>query len=444
MSYEDSIQYLYSLRRFGIKLGLSNIEKLLSILGSPQNYLKSIHVAGTNGKGTTAAFIASILEAAGYRVGLYTSPHLLDFTERIRVRGQRISEGEVIELTREIRDIVESRKEPNFASLKTITFFEFTTAMALDYFCRRGVDFAVLEVGMGGRFDATNVVRPLISVITQIDYDHTAYLGTTLEEIAGEKAGIIKEGVPVFSNCDNKRALGVIKRTCNVKGAKLFLAGRDFRCSGINCDVHGSVFDLTTSDAKYSRIAIRLLGKHQVSNAALAAAACLKLGDFGFSISETALRRGLFNSWLRGRLELLPGSPTILLDGAHNCNAIEALRDSLRLIFKGKKVVFVLGMMKDKDIASIIEVLSKCADLFIVTKPAMNRSADPALIKKELLKKGKRALVFRRVMRAVEAAKSIAGPDDLICVTGSFYTVSETIEYLERIDLKKGGIKIVV
>ncbi|MBA3061021.1 MAG: bifunctional folylpolyglutamate synthase/dihydrofolate synthase, partial [Nitrospirae bacterium] len=262
MGYTAAVNYLYGLQKHGIKLGLDNTAKLLFLSGNPQKHFSSIHIAGTNGKGSTSAMIASILQAAGFRTGLFTSPHLVSFTERIRVNNEEIREDEVVELTEEIRSTIEgSELNP--------TFFEFVTAMGFLYFKRKNIDWAVVETGMGGRLDATNVLLPEASVITSINYDHSEFLGNTLSAIAEEKAGIIKDGVPVITSAQEPSVMDVIKKKTEEKNASLFIYGRDFSAAIKTEDTSGSVFNYS-GDSNFEDLVISLPGRHQVLNAALA------------------------------------------------------------------------------------------------------------------------------------------------------------------------------
>ena len=266
MSYSGTINYLYNLQKHGIKFGLENISRLMSSLGNPHESFLSVHVAGTNGKGSVSAIIASVLRTAGLKVGLFTSPHIVSFTERIRINDEEITENDVIGLTEEIRGVVERRGD--FSP----TFFEVVTAMALLYFKRKKVDIAVIEVGMGGRLDATNIITPEVSVITNISYDHREFLGSTLKEIAHEKAGIIKDGVPVVVSYQEPEAMEVIERKAIEKGARLYVYGRDFSSALRREDLSGICFDYWSGDSQFAipDLVLPLIGEHQMQNASVA------------------------------------------------------------------------------------------------------------------------------------------------------------------------------
>src|SRR5512143_3207423 len=317
LSYQGTIDYLYALQKHGVKLGLANTVTLMARLGNPHRAFRSIHVAGTNGKGSTSAFLASVLQAAGCRTGLYTSPHLVSFTERIRVDGAPIPEARVVELAERVREAYSRSAGTGRDGAMSPTFFEVTTAVAFCYFAEEGVDIAVVEVGMGGRLDSTNVVTPLVSVITNIDIEHTEYLGGTLEQIAGEKAGIIKPGVPVVTGAMQPEAKGVIEREAAAKGSPVYLLAREFRAVNVVAG-REQVFDYRGLDAAYRGLHVRMLGRHQVDNASLALAAVECLRDAGVAVDETAVRRGLERALWEGRLERVAQGPDIYLDGAHN------------------------------------------------------------------------------------------------------------------------------
>ncbi|MEW6214234.1 MAG: folylpolyglutamate synthase/dihydrofolate synthase family protein [Nitrospirota bacterium] len=423
MSYSEAINYLYNLQKYGIKLGLDNIIRLMSVLENPHESFPSVHVAGTNGKGSTSAIIASVLKAAGLRVGLFTSPHLVSFTERIRVNGEEITEEEVISLTEEIREKISNfefqySNPPSPPLAKGSkggfkpTFFEFVTAMAFLYFQRRKIDIAVIEVGMGGRLDATNIIVPEVSVITDISYDHREFLGDTLIEIANEKACIIKDGIPVVISSQFPEVLEVIEAKAEEKNTKVYLYGRDFSSvlkkediSGIYFDYWGgdlfTIHDLPRSCAQGRGLHLPLIGAHQMQNASVAIKAIelinerrqippcpplLKGGMGGLKTLHSSLfflhsiREGLKNVKWPGRLEIINEEPPILIDGAHNPAAAVALSNALVKNFLGryKSIILVLGIMGDKDIKGIMKPLLPLASEIILTSPGYERAASPA------------------------------------------------------------------
>ncbi|KAF0120892.1 MAG: dihydrofolate synthase / folylpolyglutamate synthase [bacterium] len=416
-TYNKSVEYLYSLQASGIKLGLTNISRLLDLLDNPQKGLKSIHVGGTNGKGSAAAMVSSILDKAGFKVGLYTSPHLVNFTERIRINNHEISESRVAELT----DFIYQKIEGTDLA-RDITFFEFTTAIAMLYFLEQGIDFAVLEVGMGGRFDSTNVVDPLVSIITNVSMDHQYYLGKTIHEIAFEKAGIIKKGGIVITAITQPSVLSSIHERCLQDGAALYRVGRDIkgrRMTDGRVDYYGM-------KNKYSDLRLNLLGRHQVTNAVIALGAIEVLKEKGYEIKQEAIYEGLESTYWPGRLEVVRKDPLVVLDCAHNPAGIKTLRDAISNgTFSFNRLFLVLGIMMDKDFRSIISKLAPLADKIVLTEPKMDRSASPQVLYEEIKKHHKEAEIVGDVKEAVSLAISLAQREDMVCVTGSIFTVGE-------------------
>jgi dihydrofolate synthase/folylpolyglutamate synthase len=305
-AYQETIDYLFGLQKHGIKLGLSNSIRLLEQMGAPQLAFRSVHIAGTNGKGSTAAFITTMLQAAGFRVGLYTSPHLVNFTERMRIDGVQITEAKVVELAQRVRELA-SRPVPGAAPTAP-TFFEVTTAMAFAWFAEEQVDLAVIEVGMGGRLDATNVITPLLSIITNIDLEHTEFLGTTLELIAAEKAGIIKQGVPVVTGVVQPEVVTVLEHEAAAKQAPLYRLEKDFAPENVMAG-RMQLFDYRGRRNTRRALAIGMIGRYQVDNACLAVAAMEVLQEAGVVVDDAALRRGLAETRWEGRLERVAERP---------------------------------------------------------------------------------------------------------------------------------------
>lgn len=447
MTYVETIDYLYSLERFGIRLGLENISRILNLLDNPHRKSKTIHVAGTNGKGSTAAMSASILQHAGYKTGLYTSPHLQDFRERIMINGEMIPKKEVVELTEKIRKSVSGQEKDKLAACNLQpTFFEFTTAMAFLYFAEEMVDFAVVEVGMGGRLDATNVLNPLISIITEIDIEHTEYLGGDIRTITMEKGGIIKEkGTVILSSC-KKEAIEEIEAICKEKQARLYRIEKEFGARRLELGARSSKFEFRNQNSEIRNLEIPLLGKHQIINASTAVMAALILPPLvpplqpggtgrGVKIGEQAIRNGLKNVRWNGRFEIVSEEPLIILDGAHNPAAAKALSEELRRIkrqgARGKgqdensRLIIIIGILKDKDFKGIISFLAPIADYAIIVKPKSDRSRETEDLKNEFLKYIRDVEAIEDIPNAISKAKHIAGKDDIICITGSFFTIGE-------------------
>jgi len=441
--YQSSLAYLFGLQRFGIKLGLANITALLRHLGNPHAGLRAVHIAGSNGKGSTAAFLTSILRQAGYRVGLYTSPHLIDFAERIQVNGVPISKDRVVRLTDRIREVVgdmdksgELWPDSSISSLPsdfdpkkaTLTFFEFTTAMAFVHFREERVDLAVLETGMGGRLDATNVIDPLLALISPISLEHQQYLGKTLLQVAGEKAGIIKPGRPLFTTARQPRVVALLQEKCREVQAPFYAHGRDFR----GRKTAPRLMDFRGRHHRWKGFRLGLAGSHQVLNASLSLAAAEMLLEMGFLLKEEHLRNGLAETKWPGRLERVGGSPPILLDGAHNPGGTRVLKQALEEEFPRRRLILVLGIMADKEIPKMMPNLVPLADLLILTRPHMERAASLELLRKHVSPWEKPTLEIADVGGAVEKAMGEAGREDLVVVTGSLYTVGEARAYLIR------------
>ncbi len=440
-AYRETIEYLFALQKHGIKLALANSERLMELMGRPEGRFKSVHVAGTNGKGSTSAFIASVLRAAGYRVGLYTSPHLVDFTERIRINGEPISEAKVVELARRVREGYERGAQSIRSSLNP-TFFEVTTAVAFSYFAEEGVDLAVIEAGMGGRLDSTNVVTPLVSVITNIDLEHMEFLGNTIERIAAEKAGIIKPGIPVVTGATQPEAVAVIERVAADKGAHVLLRNRDFRAERL---VSGreQVFNYQGTNTAYKQLRLALPGGYQVENAALAVAAIERVRAAGVDVDEAALRSGLAQTRWEGRLERVAQNPDVYLDGAHNPASAKMLAGAVREMRpEYERVVLVLGILGDKDYRGIIAELVPLADHVIVTKPEYARAMDLSLLAAEARLLHGSVEPAATVALAIARARELASVGDLVLITGSLYIVGDArAELVGRQSKALSGLK---
>ncbi len=428
--YEDTVTYLYSLQKHGIKLGLSNTKELMRILGEPQNRFHCIQIAGTNGKGSTASMIASILKESGFKTGLFTSPHLISFTERIRVNNDQISESDVIDLASRIRNLIaDTELNP--------TFFEFVTAMAFHHFARTSVDWAVIETGMGGRLDATNVVHPEITIITNISLDHCEFLGSTIAEIASEKAGIIKQGVPLITASDNPDVIEQLSGIAEKLHADIHVYGNGFNGHLKEMDSRHITFNYE-GDRRHDNLSVPLSGKYQLVNACLAVKACELLNSQGVSIPDSSIRQGLESITIEGRLELVSHSPLIILDGAHNPDASGALAESVKELFPEKNIILIAGVMNDKNINDIMAPLMEIAESVILTRARYERAASPEKMLDIIrsLKKGERQHIpasitaTASVSEALDLARSQYTENSIILVTGSFYTTGEAKEVL--------------
>ena len=446
MNYQETWTFLDNLQFFKIKLGLESMRMFLKELDSPEQDLLFVHVAGTNGKGSVAATLLALLAEAGYRVGLYTSPHLSSVRERFRINDEYISEEEFAEAGTQIHNILGDRQ---------ITYFEFTTALALLWFDKRKVDLVIFEVGLGGRLDATNVVTPLVGVITNVSMDHEMYLGNTLAEIAGEKAGIIKQGVPVVSGVgtgetDEERVvLAVVERFCKEKNAPLFLHGRDFFMEQVE-DGSWDYWAMKRKGCCQLREKIRglsssLKGKYQMINTGLALATLEILDQFGFSVNESQIHSGLQKVFWPGRLESFclsrdegrlvecsaANSLRYLLDGAHNPAGVATLTEALRNDYEYDRLILVWAAMSDKDFLTPLAQICSLAQVILFTRLEYERSAQPQQFRNALpVEMQDRALCENSMKAALAKAAEIAGKNDLICIAGSLYLVGEARKIL--------------
>jgi len=404
-------EYLSRLQSKGINFDLGPITRLLQHLGNPQLRYKTILIGGSNGKGSVAAIISSILHAAGVNVGLYTSPHLIDFKERIRVNNQIIKEEELLALIDHVRGM----------SKEDVTYFEFATALAFFYFYKRHVDIAVLEVGMGGRLDATNVVYPEVSIITNICIEHQKYLGRDLSAIAREKGGIIKEGGVCLTSARQNKVLDVLEDISRRKRSRLYKAKRDFR---IKMSKDGS-FSYYGILKKYRNLTVSLIGKHQIENTALALGAIEILGTKGLDIKEEFIAKGLGNVQWEGRLEILNNLPGLVVDGAHNPAAASVLCRSLISCFTYRQLILIFGILDDKDYKKMLRILGPLADRIILTRPEVKRARPPETLLPFTRKLNYNVDVIENSEEALVRAFTLADKHDLICAAGSLYLVGE-------------------
>jgi dihydrofolate synthase/folylpolyglutamate synthase len=409
--------WVFDLQKFGIKFGLSSTLSLLARLGLPFKEGRYLHIGGTNGKGSVAAMLSAILTRAGYPVGLFTSPHLVSFRERYRLGDQEVSPERLLALINEVRAAVDIAEPP--------TFFEFATAMAFLYFLQDGAAPIILETGMGGRLDATNIVQPQVSVITNISRDHQEHLGEGLLAIAGEKAGVIKPGAPLVTYARQKQVLKLFRRRCQEVGAPLYQGGVDFKTRGKS----PGAFDYFGLRHNIPGLTLNLKGRHQYGNAAVALAVVELLARVGFPVSQAAIREGLQSIRWPGRLEVVPQDPRVLLDGAHNPAAALTLAQNLRHAPRNGRLILVMGIMADKDVDAILARLLPLAQMAIFTQPRYFRAAAPRDLARRAQPYGLEILQTPRVAAAIQQAQSLAGPKDRIVVTGSLYTVGEAKEY---------------
>jgi len=453
-TYDQALDYLYGLLKFGIKFGLDRSAELCRRMGNPQDSLRAIHVGGTNGKGSTCAFIASILRAAGCSVGTYLSPYVYDVRERIQVNGEPIPEDDFAALVSEIAPHIEAVADTD---LGHGTEFEAKTLMAFLYLARRNVDFAVVEVGMGGRYDATNLVRPLVAVVTNVGLDHTERLGDTIQQIAWDKAGIAKAGAPLVTAADAEcgmrsgegepeEAWRTICATAREQGVgEIWRVIRDgceppvgsppadrlVRFSGQDGKVMVNMPDL-----RVGPVPLRLAGDFQYANAATAAAAVAAIPRSAFHVPHSAFDQGLCSAYLPGRLEVLRHRPTVVIDAAHNPDAAEKLVESVRRLFGWRRLVLVIGMLSTHSAEGVLAALAPLADEVIATAPQWEKARAASEVAEAARRANPKApaRVVNPVPAAVRAALDSASPDDLVLVTGSFYTIGE----VDRAALQEG------
>jgi dihydrofolate synthase/folylpolyglutamate synthase len=434
MDYRQALDYVLSFAdyerafRSAVVFDLARIEALLKRMGEPQLAARSVHIAGTKGKGSTSAMIASVLTASGYRTGLYTSPHLHTFRERMKVDGELIAEEEFAGIVEGLRPEVEAVNR--LGGLGELTTFEILTALAFVYFKEKGVDFQVLETGLGGRLDATNVVKPEVCIITSISFDHTEVLGHTLTQIAKEKAGIIKPGGRVVSAPQHLEASAVIESVCRERGASLTKVGEEVTWRRNKISDFGQSFQLKGIRGDYE-LSIPLLGEHQLENAAVAVSALEVLADHGAKISPESMAKGLSQVHWPGRLQILQYNPLFVVDGAHNADSARRLREALKQYFDFDNALLIVGTSQEKDIAGIVAELSLLPSMVIVTRSHHPRAVATSELVAEFLKWGVKPQAAENVPSAVELALAEAKPRDLICATGSLFIVAEVIEYIE-------------
>jgi len=427
MNYTDFSKWIKSFYRFGVKLDLDRIKYLCKKLDNPQNKYKTIHVAGTNGKGSVCRFLESVLYEDGYNVGVYTSPHIEDLTERITINKKKISKKEIVSASNIIKPFVNEMINNNDSP----TFFEVFTAIAFKIFNDKNVDFAIVETGLGGRLDATNIVKPMVSVITNISLEHQNILGKNICDIAFEKAGIIKRNIPVVTAARDK-SLNVIKKTSKEKKTSIKIVDR-----GSWEKIDGGNFFQTfkiKGEIKEYIVKTQMLGSFQGENISIAISTIEKLQMNGIYFSQESIINGIKNVNFPGRMEIISNNPTILLDGAHNISGINVLYDTIKNDFEYDKLIFVIGILSDKNIKNMLKILNELADHIVLTKSKNKRSCDPNDMKKILIDLSfkNRISIKNKVDEAIIYAKKISKKNDMICVTGSLFTVGEARKYLKK------------
>ncbi len=420
--YDEALRWLFKLQRFGVKLGLDNMRELLGHLGNPHEKFRSVHVAGTNGKGSVCTFLSSALKEAGFKVGMYTSPHVLRYNERMQINGEEITDERMMEYINRSRPIAERMGEES--AVNHPTFFEFTTAIGFSYFADEDVDIAVVEVGMGGRLDATNVIVPEVAVITHLALEHTEHLGKTLERIAKEKAGIIKPIVPVVSAEENP----VVRKICEERGSELTVVEEEYPYERISFDTSGQRLWIGEPSREFE---IPLLGSYQLQNAVTAYAVLDLLQKGEHDVPAEAIRRGFANAKWPARLEVVRKNPTVIIDSSHNPDGMRSLKDALLETTKKDRITFVVGVMSDKDVSPMLEAIAPVAGRIICTKPDYWRAMDPEEIAREAKRLVNDVEVVPSVPEAIERAISLSDDDDVVCITGSIFMAGDATHHLK-------------
>lgn len=425
MNYDETIEYIHSAYWTGTKTGLKRTQELLALLGNPEKQLKYVHVAGTNGKGSFCAMLSSILTAAGYKTGLYTSPYVNRFNERMAVNGTPIADEKLVAIIEKIRPLVDSMAEKP-------SEFELITCAAMEYFFEETCDIVVLEVGMGGEWDSTNVIeKPELAVITAMAYDHMKYLGNTMTEIASAKAGIIKNGCPTLIYGENPEAEKVFKQTCRQRGSTLYYSHPEKVA-----DDRDSVYGHTFCYPGYDELHLPLIGPHQIHNAALVLQAVELLKKQGWGISKKAVHEGLGRISWPARMELLCEKPVILLDGGHNPQGAQAAAAALKELFPGKKIRFLMGVMADKDVDTMVESLLPLAECFYTVTPHNPRAMAAETLARKLEDLGVHAAAYEPLEAGIEAFVREAGEEDVLCAIGSLYLAGDVRRQVKEMEAK--------
>ena len=433
MNYQQALDYIDSYTDYekvpvphaAANYDLRRVVELLARLGNPHREARSVHIGGTNGKGSTAAMIASALTASGYTSGLYTSPHLNTIRERFRVNGELISEEEFVSLVERLNPEVEEVNRK--ATYGELTTFELLTALAFAHFKLKGVGFQVLEVGLGGKFDATNVIQPEVCVITSISFDHMEVLGNSLAEIAAEKAGIIKPDSVVVLSPQSDEVIRVIEEVCLSQGAELIRVGKDVTWQSLSFDSKQQLLQVEGRLGRY-KLSIPLLGSYQLENAATAVATLEALAAKGFNVSRGSIVNGMAQVNWAGRLQVLSHHPLLVVDGAHNPDAARKLRQSLAQYFDFERAILVMGASSDKDVAGVVSELAPLFDEVIVTRSRHPRAMALPPVVAEFRRHGVEARAVAAVSEALSLALALAGDKDLVCVAGSLFVVAEVME----------------
>ncbi|MBM7660649.1 dihydrofolate synthase/folylpolyglutamate synthase [Bacillus mesophilus] len=431
-SYADALDWIHSRLKLGIKPGLRRMEWMMERLGHPERNIKSIHVGGTNGKGSTVSYMRAVLQEAGYQVGTFTSPYIEQFNERISVNGVPITNEEMVTLANQIKPLVEELEQTDLGSP---TEFEVITAMSFYYFGKLNpVDFVLYEVGLGGRFDSTNIIHPVLSVITTIGLDHMAILGDTIEQISFEKAGIIKSGVPIIAGVQQEEAIEVIAKTANQKMARLYLVNREFSVLNCQSTAEGEFFTYQSERTTYEDLFITMKGSHQVLNASLAVKAIEYLNTYlSVQVDEVHIRAGLEKMYWIGRFEKIQDKPTVIIDGAHNREGIRELVKTVNVHLVNQPITVIFSALEDKPLDEMVTQLDEIAESIIYTSFDFPRATSAEkLYSMQPLEKAKAVEDFKEAID-----EELTNIDHVIVITGSLYFISQVRQYLKEINKKE-------
>lgn len=426
MNYKDALSWIDDFHQFGIQLGLNRIENVLDSLNNPHKKIDFVHVAGTNGKGSVCRYISSILSSEGYKTGLYLSPHLVDFRERFQLDNEYISKQRFVDIVNQVKPVVEQMR----ADGDQLTYFEVCTVIAFVFLADEKVDYAIIEVGLGGRYDATNIITPLVSVITNVSLDHQQQLGETIEDISGEKAGIIKKNTPVVTSA-GKKAVTVIKKMCDYQNASLTVVTKENIVTQESLLTHQTL--VVHGFFNNYTVTTRLIGEYQSINVALSIAVIEVLQQQGVFVTKESICRGIQEMNHPGRMQILQNDPLILVDGAHNPDAMNVSVTSLKKLKKKysyKRVIVIFGVMKDKNISGILNILLPIANSIIVTQPKQKRTASIGDVAHVIsrLDPSKKVIETETVYKAYKKAIELSEKNDIIFGTGSLFTVGELIQ----------------
>lgn len=430
MNYEESINYINTKPMFGAKSGLERTKRILELMGNPHEKLKCIHIAGTNGKGSITAMITNVLVKQGYKVGMYTSPYIEYFEERIQINGKCIEKNELAKFVTKIADIAKQIEKEGY---DRPTHFEIITCLMFIYFYEKNVDYAVIEVGLGGRLDSTNVITPIISIIASISLDHTNILGDTLDKIAYEKSGIIKEGVPVILYPQKIESLNIIEKVCAKRGSKLIEVPEEpvYYEEKIIKNEYYQMLKVKTFKSEYE-IKLSLLGKHQLLNCVTALYAIETLKDLGIFISQASVKQGFSTVKWKGRLEILNEHPIVVVDGAHNIDGITKIAESINTYFKYKKLNLIIGILADKQVDDMIKIIAPMANNIISVTPNSTRAENCEKLNEIIRKYNKNCTAEKNYEDAYKKALSYCDEDDLLLVCGSLYMIGDMRKIINK------------